>query len=461
MRLTDQQKLKFALISLDGLAVAASWLGAYGIRHLLSGPLNNPINPIDDYLIATPIIIALVLATNTSFGVYSKRRGITTIEELNLLIKSSWVGFLVISALAFYWKEADFARAVIFISAGLSLVAFAGARWLFRRFEQALRQAGRTDVRALIVGAGMVGARALQKIQDHPEVGYNVVGLIDDDPAKANFQIGRAKVLGTRADFRQIVEKHQVQEVIIAIPSMPHQEILRMVMEVEHLDVRFRIVSDLFDVLAHETKIDLIEDIPIFDLKSGKADTQYEIAKRIMDLSLCLMALPVLLPLHFIIALAIKLDSPGPVIFKQERVGRYRKNFVMYKYRTMHVDSPKYAIAPKSDQDPRITRVGRFLRQTSLDELPNLINVIRGEMSLVGPRPEMPFIVDTYEDWQLKRLDVKPGVTGLWQILGRKDLPLHENLEYDFYYIKNRSLSLDISILFKTIGAVLSRKGAY
>lgn len=459
--MNSQRKLKLTLLLLDSAAVALSWNGAYAIRHILSEPLNNPIGPFGPYLAATPLIIALWVATNASLGLYTRRRGITRIEEMNLLIRSAWIGLLMLASLAFLFKELDLARAVVLTSAVLNLVLLAAGRTLFRHLEARLHATGRADVRALIVGAGVSGVRAMQKIQDHPEVGYRVVGFLDDDPAKAGTEIGRAKVLGSRRDFRRIVEREDVGEVIIAIPSMAHKEILNLVMEVEELDVRFRIVSDLFGVLAHETKIDLIEDVPIFDLKSGKADTQYETLKRVLDLSLCLLALPVLAALHLFIALAIKLDSPGPALFTQERVGRSRKNFKMYKYRTMYIDTPKYAVAPKTGADPRITKVGKFLRATSLDELPNLINVIMGDMSLVGPRPEMPFIVDTYEEWQLKRLDVKPGVTGLWQILGRKDLPLHENLEYDFYYIKNRSLSLDLSILVKTVTAVLSRKGAY
>lgn len=458
---SPQKKLKAILLASDAFAIATSWLAAYWIRDLLSEPLKNPLNAFAPYLYATPLIVALWLLTTSSFGLYSKRRGITRIEELNLIINASWLGLLIISSLGFFWKEFDFARAVIITSALLNLGLLILTRWWFRRFEARQRENGEGDVRVLIVGAGMVGARALQKIQDHPEVGYNVVGFLDDDLAKVDFSIGKAKVLGNLSQFKALVTLHRIDEVIIAIPSMAHKDILNMVMEVESVDLRFRIISDLFGVLAHETKIDLIEDFPIFDLNSGKADTQYDLIKRGVDLVLCLGALPILALLHAFIALAIKMDSTGPVLFTQDRVGRSHEPFKMFKYRTMYVDSPKYAVAPKSDADPRITKVGRFLRKTSLDELPNLLNVIQGTMSLVGPRPEMPFIVDTYEDWQLKRLDVKPGVTGLWQILGRKDLPLHENLEYDFYYIKNRSLTLDLSILFKTVSVVLSRRGAY
>ena len=155
------------------------------------------------------------------------------------------------------------------------------------------------------------------------------------------------------------------------------------------------------------------------------------------------------------------MSGMGSPIFTQERVGRDGKCFKMYKFRTMHADADPYAVAPHGRGDSRITKYGHWLRATSIDELPQLVNVLKGEMSLVGPRPEMPFIAERYDDWQKRRLSVKPGITGMWQILGRKDLPMHENLQYDFYYIRNRSLGLDLSILLRTVGAVISRKGAF
>jgi lipopolysaccharide/colanic/teichoic acid biosynthesis glycosyltransferase len=166
-------------------------------------------------------------------------------------------------------------------------------------------------------------------------------------------------------------------------------------------------------------------------------------------------------PLVLWCAYKTRRTSPGPAFITQERAGRNGTSFRMHKFRTMWSDVDRYAVAPTDVSDPRITDYGRWLRGTSIDELPQLINVIKGEMSLVGPRPEMPFIVENYDDWQRRRLSVKPGITGLWQILGRKDLPMHTNLQYDFYYIRNRSLTLDASILLRTIGAVLSRRGAF
>ncbi len=187
----------------------------------------------------------------------------------------------------------------------------------------------------------------------------------------------------------------------------------------------------------------------------------YRFFKRIFDVSFCLVAGVAALPFMIVIAAFIRLDSPGRAIFVQERVGLDGDIFRMYKFRTMFTGVKNQEFAPNIPNDPRITKAGRFLRKTSLDELPQLWNVLRGQMSLVGPRPEMKFIVDTYTDIESARLMVKPGLTGLWQIFGRKDLPLHLNVEFDLYYIENLSLWLDLQIIFKTFGVVLEGKGAY
>lgn len=197
-------------------------------------------------------------------------------------------------------------------------------------------------------------------------------------------------------------------------------------------------------------------------LGEAQADSYFYIfAKRSLDIIIAVLGLLICVPFLPFIAFWIKWDSPGPAFITQERVGRGGKIFLLYKLRTMFFETPLYAVAPRGKSDERVTAVGRFLRGYSLDELPQLWNVLKGEMSFVGPRPEMPFLVAQYNDWQKRRLLVKPGITGLWQILGRKDLPLSENLEYDFYYINHRSFLFDIVIVLKTIPAIILKKGAY
>lgn len=197
------------------------------------------------------------------------------------------------------------------------------------------------------------------------------------------------------------------------------------------------------------------------DLERYAKKPFYEKVKRICDVLFSVSALVLLSPFWLLIILMIHLDSPGKALFKHTRIGKDGKLFALYKFRTMFEGVKDQELSPQSPKDERITRAGRLLRRTSLDELPQLINILKGEMSLVGPRPEMPFIVEHYTPLEKKRLLVKPGLTGLWQIMGRKDLPLHKNLEFDFYYIRRRSLRLDFVIILKTFAVVISGKGAY
>ncbi len=457
----NYKRLKVVLIFLDALAISAGWVFSYFIRDWLSGVFGKQINTFSVYLEALPLVVILWIIGNASFGLYQRIKSKTGFEELTKILKADFMGLLILMAMAFLFKGYDFGRSVVLLTGVTNLIFLSFGRWAFRRYERLLIKKGEGVTRALIIGAGTTGIRALQKITDNPDIGYKVAGFLDDDPLKQGQDIGKIQVLGPLSSLREIVEKYSIDEMIFAIPSLPHQRILKLIMDVDDLDLTVRVVSDLFGVLAHETNIDLIEDFPIFDLKGGKAGPFYDISKRIFDLTIAILGLIISLPIWIFIAIAIKFDSRGPVIFKQERVGKNGEIFTMYKFRTMYKETPKFSYAPSDKNDPRITHVGRFLRSTSLDELPQLLNVVKGEMSIVGPRPEMPFIVEQYEDWQRKRLEVLPGITGLWQILGRKDLPLHENLEYDFYYIKNRSFWLDISIILKTIPVLLKQKGAY
>jgi exopolysaccharide biosynthesis polyprenyl glycosylphosphotransferase len=222
----------------------------------------------------------------------------------------------------------------------------------------------------------------------------------------------------------------------------------------------------------HKAKMTDYAGIPMLDLRAPALSERQRTAKVIFDSIVTLVSLPITFPLMILIAIAIKLDSKGSIIFKQERVGENGKTFVMYKFRTM-IDNAENLrsqvetfdnngkLIHKMPDDPRVTRVGRFLRRTSLDELPQLFNVLKGEMSLVGPRPELPYLVEKYEPWQRKRFAVPQGLTGWWQINGRSDKPMHLNTEDDLYYVQNYSLLLDIQILLMTLWAVISGKGAF
>ena len=286
-------------------------------------------------------------------------------------------------------------------------------------------------------------------------------GFLDEAPDPDVKDVAGRPLLGDIDALREVAIERGVSEVFVALPSLGHTRMLSLVLDCEDLGITFRCVTNLFEVLTAGTQIDLIDDLPLVRLGRESVHPLYEPLKRLFDVCGAAVGLVLVAPIMLWSALRIRSSSPGPALFSQERVGRRGEKFRIYKFRTMQVDTDPNAAAPTTRDDERVTAYGRWLRQTSFDELPQLVNVLRGEMSLVGPRPEMPFIADTYDAWQRRRLAVKPGITGLWQILGRKDLPMHENLQYDFYYIRNRSLGLDASIVIRTIGAVLSRRGAF
>jgi len=269
-----------------------------------------------------------------------------------------------------------------------------------------------------------------------------------------------------------LISEQKVDDVIIALPQRAHEKVNRLVSTLHDLPVKVWVIPDYFHLALHKANIEEFAGIPMLDLRAPALTDYQRLLKRGFDLVLTLFLMPVSLLIMGIIALMIRLEGPGSVIFRQKRVGENGRLFDMYKFRTMVADAENLRhtvettdsdgqLIHKSDRDPRVTRVGRILRKTSMDELPQLLNILRGEMSLVGPRPELPYLVERYEPWQRKRFAVPQGITGWWQVNGRSDKPMHLNTEDDLYYVQNYSLLLDIQILFKTILVVLRGKGAF
>lgn len=451
---------KLTIIIFDIIFFGISWILAYFIRYKINIYIFIPIDHFKNYLIALPLISVLWVFTCYFLGLYKKESRISRIKELVIVFRVTLMGVIVTMCVSYLFREYNFGRTVILISGILNLIFLSFSRLFFKSIELHFLKKGKWTLNTLIVGAGSTGIRTMQKIEDNKGLGFKIVGFLDNEKNVSEL-IDNIPVLGKLNDLVDIVKKYNIKVIFFAIPELPHKEILNMVEELADFDITINIVSSLFEVLSESIETEVIGDFPIINLKGEKDDPIYETTKRIMDFTLAVIGVIFLLPLFIIIGILIKLDSKGPIIFSHNRVGKDGKIFKLYKFRTMKIDTEPYAICPKDKDDPRITRFGKFLRRSSLDELPQLINVILGDMSLVGPRPEMPFLVEKYNKWQRKRLKVKPGITGLWQILGRKDLPLHENLEYDFYYIKNRSILMDISIIVKTIPALIFGKGAY
>jgi len=279
-------------------------------------------------------------------------------------------------------------------------------------------------------------------------------------------------VLGAVNDACRVVKDQGVNEVVIALPLRAHASLANLVTCLQDMAVNVRMVPDFYVLVFLRSRVEDFGGMPLITLREPALDPFQRLTKRAFDLIVGSVFLLFNLPLMGLIALSIKFDSPGPIIFKQQRVGEKGRLFDMLKFRSM-VDgaeahqaevltyTPEGHVIHKQPSDPRVTRVGRLLRRTSMDELPQLVNVLKGEMSLVGPRPELPWLVEHYEPWQCKRFEVPQGITGWWQVNGRSDKPLHLHTEEDLYYIKHYSLLLDVKILWKTLAAVAKRKGAY
>ena len=335
----------------------------------------------------------------------------------------------------------------------------------------ALWQSPRLAERTLIVGAGAVGHLLGEKIGKHPEYNLKLVGYLDDGEP---FGAGKSPVavVGRVEDLDNVIDGYEVARVIIAFSRARHQQILDVVRACADRGVRVSIVPRLFEILSSQTAIDDVEGIPLLDVAHVEMSALNTVAKRVFDLIVGGIVAVFVLPLIGVLALIVKIDSRGPVFFRQERMGRGGKVFRIFKLRSMHVDAEhlRHDLAEQNEysgpmfkikSDPRVTRVGVVLRKWSLDELPQILNVLRGEMSLVGPRPLWVDEAVRCRGWTKKRLDITPGITGLWQVTGRSDVPFDEMVKLDYMYVMGWSLSWDIKLLLETIPAVLGKRGAY
>ncbi len=418
--------------------------------------------------------MALVIWTITfrQLSAYAPDRILRIADEVQVVLASVSVSMLLLAG-ALYLSYRGLSRLLFVYFFCLDVLFTLLLRIVVRLVFKTLGVRSTMAQRILLVGAGDVGQRMAALLDEREWMGLQVVGFLDDDPQKLGQSVAGFPVLGTLDDALELVEKHGIHEVIITLPLYAHKQLERLVSVLNEMPVNLRVVPDLFPLAYLRPSIGLLGDMPLVSLKEPVLGGTMLLAKRVLDLTLAVIALLLLWPIMLLIAVWIKLDSPGPVLFKQQRVGWHGKLFAMCKFRTMVADAQSkedlFIITTEEGKrflrklrdDPRITRVGRVLRRWSLDELPQLFNVLKGEMSLVGPRPELPSLVQDYEPWQRKRLSVPPGMTGWWQITGRSDKPSILHVEQDLYYIRNYSFLLDLQILFRTIGAVIRGKGAY
>jgi len=453
-----------------GLTQAALLLSAV-MRYAI--PLGKPLDLADSELIVyTPLLHLFVLfiwpAVFVSYRLYDER-------QANKLFYQPWTLFAAVTAAVFafsgvlYFSFRDVPRIMVVYFYVVDLVLLAVFRLVLARVLRRRQAKGQDVLKLLVVGANETGRLVAEAVQSELGAACVCIGFLDDQPTAECMPL-----LGPIREARTVVVQHAIDELIIALPLAQHHQVEPLLLDLQTLPVHISIVPDQFRLAMVRASVDQVAGIPLIGVREPLICGANRLLKRAFDLLISGLALAVAWPGLLAIAAAIKLDSPGPAIFKQQRVGENGRMFWMYKFRTMAVGAENHVPCEyvtdgngcqrpvyKIPCDPRVTWLGRILRRLSLDELPQLINVIKGEMSLVGPRPEQTFIVEQYQPWQRQRLAVPPGITGWWQINGRSNLPMHLNTEYDLFYIRNYSLWLDIVILLRTLGAVIQGRGAY
>jgi exopolysaccharide biosynthesis polyprenyl glycosylphosphotransferase len=427
------------------------------------------------YVQLHPVIFGMVIliwgAILPLMAAYDAKRILRLKEQL-------WVSFVAISAstLVFagllYLSFREVSRLLFIYFYLIDLVLLLGMRVLVRLLWGLLSGKEERVSKVLIVGAGELGQNIARQAREYQWAGLRLEGYVDDDPGKQGRVFLDVPVLGSLEQTVSIVDQRGISEVIFALPLRAYEQFGRLVYKLQERPVRVRVVPDVFSLAFFQATIEDLHGVPLIGLRDPVIDGFDRVVKRLFDLVFSLVLLLLLGPFLLLIAVLIRLDSPGPALFRQERVGENGRHFTMYKFRTMCADAeqrldevleqtPNGLAFKKRPDDPRVTRLGRFLRRSSVDELPQLLNVLRGDMSMVGPRPELPLLVKHYENWQRQRFAVPPGMTGWWQVSGRSERTMHLHTEDDLYYIRNYSLLLDLRILWRTIGAVLRGRGAY
>lgn len=461
------------VVLLDILMINLAMVLAYLLRYRLQWFIDVIFDaPFVDYLpfsVLYTVTIPVMLWLNRS---YTDWRGRTWMDQVFRIANAVATAVVISLALAFVIRPLVYSRLLLLESGFFMILLVSVGRAFALMLQARLRRKGIGVHRVVIVGAGEVGRRVMRTIVARPDLGYEIVGYVDDNPNKGERKIGRIKGLGSLDKLPAIIDAEAVDEVIITLPWNYHRRILAVMRECERRQVAGRLVPDLFQMSLSRVAVSDLGGLPLIEIQEIAFSKVALVVKRAVDLFGATMGLLVGWPLFLIIAIAIKRDSPGPVLFKQERVGKDHRRFTIYKFRSMREGAEHELEALKCDNecdevifkianDPRMTRVGRFLRRTSLDELPQLINVFRGEMSLVGPRPPIPAEVLEYQPWHLRRLSVLPGMTGLWQVSGRSGLSFDEMVLLDLYYIEHWTIWSDLSILLRTIPKVFLSEGAY
>jgi exopolysaccharide biosynthesis polyprenyl glycosylphosphotransferase len=442
----------------DVLVVFLSYAAAYSVRFFALSfvnqfPVTKGIPPVGDYMLAAPIVMfmwALALSWQNAY----KRVHMPALDDGIRIFRAAVMGTILSMSAMFLYRDASFSRLVFLLGGVISYASVYGYRQIVKLGYIAWVQRNKRPKRVLILGSGYLST-SLQKIMER-QGDRAILNAKDSDLAAVRHTIARSRI----------------NEVLLAHPNMSHADTVSLAGYCEEHHVTFRLIPDILEIRMGEVIIDESLGVPTFQIKPVSLQGTSFLTKRLMDVTFATLMMGIFSVPLIMISIIIKLSSHGSVLYEHERVGFRGRPFQFMKFRTMvsNADDLLKALKEKSDRkgpvfkmknDPRITWIGKFLRRYSLDEIPQFLNVLRGEMSLAGPRPQVLWEAQHYDDWAKKRLNVLPGITGLWQVSGRAELTYEEMIELDIFYIEHWSPGLDIKILLKTIPAVLFAKGAY
>jgi exopolysaccharide biosynthesis polyprenyl glycosylphosphotransferase len=454
--------LPVALMVGDALIAAASVPAGYWIKY---GNADQTL-PLRPYLVAIPVVVILYIFALAVTGQYRSWRGRTLVDQLFALY--SGVGLaavLMFAAIEAANLGQRYSRLTILPAVLISAVLMTGERYLLRQYETRLRRRGIGTERVLMVGTGGGSEMLIRRMNMFPQYGFQVVGVASDEVLANQTYVG-VPVVGRVEDLPDLITPLRVDQVFLALPASQRDRLLHLIALCEDRNIEFKIVPDLLEVMSTRAAADALDGLPLVGIRRNQLRGAAAIAKRAIDILVSAVMLLLFSPVLVVITILIKLTMPGPVTFRQERIGRFRRPFVIYKFRSMVPDA-EATTGPMVAKpgDSRVTKLGRFLRRTSLDELPQLYNVLRGDMSLVGPRPQPTFFDDRYTGdvpRYVERQQVRPGLTGWAEVNDlRGAAPISDRTMYDVYYIENWSLALDLKCIVLTGLRLFSQRHAY
>lgn len=467
--------LTATLIINDFLMIGIAFLLAYMVRFYSDFPLFQlDITPVYDlYRNLSLLLNPLWAAIFFGFGLYKRRNLLGGTQEYSLVFKATSLGIMAIIIFSFLEPDFILARGWLLVAWIFAFLLVSFGRFSIRRFVYALRKRGYFLSAALIVGANEEGRSLAQQLMGWQTSGLLLLGFVDDKIEPGTAVHGQLQCLGTTKHLDQFIEKYGIEEVIISTSAMTRNEMLSIFKKYGLTDgLNLRLSSGLFEIITTGLEVKEMACTPLVRVQKVRLTGVDSLFKLVLDYAITIPGIIALAPLFLALAIIVKLDSPGPVIYKRRVMGINGRYFYAYKFRTMHVNGDdilaqypdlqaELAQNHKLKKDPRITSIGNFLRKSSLDELPQLFNVLKRDMSLVGPRMISPAEMEKYNDWGLNLLTVLPGITGLWQVSGRSDISYDGRVQLDMYYIRNWTIWLDIQLLIQTVPAILKGRGAY